>query len=107
MDISKTELNSFTRAMKEKEFHDMMGDYVDEISDAKHRPEQDQYLHEMEERGELPVGTKLIQPDNGFCIKTAAKKMVSDHKMTFFDQKTFVNVCWHELIDKPEQKEIE
>ena len=101
MDISRSELNQFTRAMKEKEFHTMMGDYVDEISDAKHRPEHDQYLREMEERGELPVGTKLIQPDSGFCIKTAGKKMISDQKKTFFDQKTFVNVCWHELLDKP------
>ena len=55
----------------------------------------------MEERGEMPVGTKLIQPDAGFCIKTFAKKMISDVKKQFFDQKTFVNVCFHELIDKP------
>jgi len=41
MDISKEELNQFTKAMKEKEFHNLMGDYVDEISDAKHRPEHD------------------------------------------------------------------
>jgi len=31
-----------------------------------------------------------------------AKKMVSDVKKTFFEQKTFVNVCWHEVIEKPE-----
>ena len=85
MDISKKELNQFTKAMKEKEFQTMMGDYVNEISDPKHRPEHDQYLYEMEERGEMPVGTKLIQPSSGFCIKTAAKKMVSDHKKQFFD----------------------
>jgi dynein assembly factor 2 len=56
----------------------MMGEYVDEISDPKHRPEQDQYLRELEERGELPAGVKLIAPNPGFCIKTTAKKMVSD-----------------------------
>ena len=48
--------------MERKEFQDMLGDYVDEISDPKHRPEHDQYLREMEERGELPAGTQLIQP---------------------------------------------
>ena len=42
------------------EFQTMMGDYVNEISDPKHRPEHDQYLKEMEERGEMPVGCKLI-----------------------------------------------
>lgn len=82
-----------------------MNDYVNEISDPKHRPEHDQYLREMEERGEMPVGTKLIQPETGFCIKTSAKKMISDSKKQFFDQKTFVNVAWHETIDKPNQVE--
>ena len=106
MDISRKELNEFTKAMEHTEFHDLMGDYVDEISDPKHRPEHDQYLREMMERGELPVGTELIQPDSGFCIKSFAKKMISDHKKTFFDQKTFVNVCWHELIEKPQRQEV-
>ena len=106
MDISRKELNEFTKAMEHTEFHDLMGDYVDEISDPKHRPEHDQYLREMMERSELPVGTELIQPDSGFCIKSFAKKMISDHKKTFFDQKTFVNVCWHELIEKPQRQEV-
>ena len=47
MDISRKELNEFTKAMEHTEFHDLMGDYVDEISDPKHRPEHDQYLREM------------------------------------------------------------
>ena len=45
--MSKKELSTFARAMQEKEFQDMLGDYVDEISDPKHRPEHDQYLREM------------------------------------------------------------
>jgi len=101
IDMSHKELKNFTSAMGDTKFKDMMGDYVNEISDPKHRPEQDQYLKELEERGELPPGTELIQPDAGFCIKTLSKKMVSDFKKTFFDQKTFINVCWHDTIDKP------
>ena len=104
LDMSRQELDHFTKAMQAQEFKDMMGDYVNEISDPKHRPEQDQYLKELEERGELPPGTELIQPESGFCIKTTSKKMVSDHKKTFFDQKTFVNVCWHDSLEKPNQK---
>lgn len=85
MDISPNELRQFTKAMEQGEFQQMMSEYVDEISDPKHRPEHDQYLREMEERGELPVGTELIQPNAGFCIKTFGKKMVSDFKKQFFD----------------------
>ena len=106
MDISAKELHQFTKAMEHNEFQQMMSEYVDEISDPKHRPEHDQYLREMEERGELPVGTELIQPNAGFCIKTFGKKMVSDFKKQFFDQKTFVNVCYHEGIDKPQRQEV-
>jgi hypothetical protein len=29
--------------------------------------------------------------------------MVSDIKKTFFEQKVFINVCWHESVDKPKQ----
>jgi len=57
MDITPGELKNFTKAMETKEFQGLMNEYVEEISDPKHRPEQDQYLKELEERGELPPGT--------------------------------------------------
>ncbi len=60
LDITREELRTFTKAMGDDKFKSMMNDYVDEISDPKHRPELDQYLRELEERGELPPGTKLI-----------------------------------------------
>ena len=75
MNITKQELRNFTKAMESEKFKELMGDYVDEISDPKHRPEQDQYLRELEERGEMPAGTKLIAPVAGFCIKSTAKKL--------------------------------
>lgn len=71
--------------MEAKEFQSILGEYVDEISDPKYRGEQDQYLHELKERGELPPGTELIQPTAGFCIKTIAKKLTNEKKKTFFD----------------------
>lgn len=30
--------------------------------------------------------------------------MVSEKNKTFFDQKLFINVCFHEKVDKPIQK---
>jgi hypothetical protein len=53
----------------------------------------------------MPPGSDLIQPIAGFCLKTTAKRMVSDRKKTFFDQKAFVNICWHDNVEKPEQRD--
>ena len=44
MDMSHNELKTFTKAMEEDKFKEMMTDYVDEISDPKHKPELKQYL---------------------------------------------------------------
>lgn len=81
----------------------MMSDYVDEISDPKHKPEMQQYLRQMESQGDLPTGTELIQPKAGFCIKTTVKKMISEKNKSFFDQKCFVNICYHEKVQKAEK----
>jgi dynein assembly factor 2 len=103
MDMSHKELSGFTKAMGEPEFQDLMSEYVDEISNPKFRDEQDRYLLEMKEKNEMPGGADLIQPEAGFCMKTMAKRMVSDIKKSFFEQKVFINVCWHESVDKPKQ----
>jgi hypothetical protein len=60
MDITQNELKAFTKAMEQDEFKTLLNDYVGEISDPTHRPELDQYLNEMEERGEVPPGVELI-----------------------------------------------
>jgi dynein assembly factor 2 len=41
LDMSAKELRGFTKAMGEKDFRNILGDYVDEISDPSHRPELD------------------------------------------------------------------
>lgn len=104
MDISHNELKAFTKAMEQKEFKSLLNDYVGEISDPKHRPELDQYLSELEERGELPPGAALIQPIAGFCLKTSAKRLQNESQKKFFEQKTFVNICWHEFLELPKQE---
>ena len=78
IDMSHNELKTFTKAMGQKDFRGMLNDYVDEISDPKHKPEMQQYLRQMEDQGDLPPGTELIQPKAGFCIKTTLKKMISE-----------------------------
>lgn len=104
MDMSKNELKAFTQAMENDEFKNILGDYIKEISDPKNQAEYETYLRQLEEQGDLPVGTKLIKPTALFCIKTNAKKLVSDINKTFFDQKTFINVCMHDDVMKPKRE---
>lgn len=104
MDMSKQELRAFTQAMERPEFKSMLADYVKEISDPNNKAEYELYLRQLEEQGDLPVGTKLIQPDGLFCIKTSSKKLISDVNKQYFDQKTFINVCVHEDVEKPKKE---
>lgn len=106
LDMSRKELGSFTKAMEKEEFRHMLDDYVDEISDPRYKPEMKQYLRQMESQGDLPVGTTLIEPEAGFCLKTVSKKLVNEKEKIFFDQKTFINVCFHEKVPKAEKEPI-
>jgi dynein assembly factor 2, axonemal len=106
MDMSRQELKTFTKAMEHDEFKTLLNDYVKEISDPKNQAEYETYLRQLEESGDLPVGTKLIKPNGVFCIKTTAKKLVSDINKQYFDQKTFINVCIHEDIQKPNREYV-
>ena len=49
IDMNVGELKTFTKAMEQKEFKGLMNDYVDEISDPKHKPEMKAYLRQMEQ----------------------------------------------------------
>ena len=44
----------FRKAFQDPEFCKMMSEYVDEISDPKHRAEQDAYIRQMEAEGDVP-----------------------------------------------------
>jgi len=78
LEMSKNELRAFTRAMEQPEFKGLMADYVKEISDPGNKAEYETYLRQLEEQGDLPVGTKLIEPIGLYCMKTTSKKLVSD-----------------------------
>lgn len=85
LDMSKQELKYFTKAMEQPEFRSILNDYVKEISDPGNQKEYETYLRQLEEQGELPVGTKLIKPRALFCIKTQSKKLISDINKQYFD----------------------
>ena len=48
IDMNMQELKTFTKAMEAKEFKEGLNDYVNEISDPKHKPEMKAYLRQME-----------------------------------------------------------
>ena len=58
--MSKVEMKGLTKAMESQEFSKIMNEYIEDISDPKHKSELEQYLKECEERNELPPNTKLI-----------------------------------------------
>jgi len=99
--MSWAEMKGLTKAMESKEFSSIMNEYIDDISDPKHKAEMEQYLWECEEWNELPPNTKLIWPNEGFVIKTMAKWLMSEKDKRYFEQKTFINICSHESTEKP------
>ena len=46
--MTEDETKKFTKAFGDPEFRKMMAEYVDEISDPKHREEQEAYIRQME-----------------------------------------------------------
>ena len=91
LDLSEEEQNKFTKAFQDKEFRKMMAEYVDEISDPKHRAEQDAYIREMEAKGETPKDKRVIHPSAGFVVKTKKED----------GAKLFINVVSSTEVEQP------
>lgn len=85
IELTKTEIDNLSQAMKKPEFINLLKDYVDEISDPKNKAEHEAYLKQLEEAGEMPQGRKLLRPLAHSCIKTVA---TSKRKI-----KCFINLC--------------
>ena len=52
--MSREEYKKLKKSMKDEKFHELLGDYVKEISDPKNMGEYDQYLQQLKTEGELP-----------------------------------------------------
>ena len=104
--LTKEEMNHLEKAFEEKEFRNLMVEYMNEISDPKYRAEQDEYLRQLEEQNELPNGKDILRPEPGFVMKfkfTREKKQKkqksSKHKKV--QEKLFVNIVHSKQIDQP------
>ena len=70
MKISAEEADRIRESMKKPEFTKYLREYMDEISDPRHRAEQEAYIKQMENEGKVPEGCETIHPKAGFCVKT-------------------------------------
>lgn len=101
INISNQEMQSISEAMKKPEFVEMLGEYMNEISDPANREEYDQYLRQLEKEDDLPEGMQLLEPQQAFCLKTHTYETKNKEKT----QKLFINVCQSDKVQKGEQKE--
>lgn len=86
-------------AMKKPEFTKLMKEYMDDISDPKHRAEQEQYLQQLEADNKIPGNMQLIHPTASFCIKVKLGEIKSTESSGKLTEKLFINVCSAKEVD--------
>ncbi|CAD7922159.1 unnamed protein product [Amoebophrya sp. A25] len=91
-DLTTDDVSRINKAMKTEQFGSLMQDYLQEISDPNNRAEYDQYMEQLESKGELPEGTELLRCEPGFCVRT---DVCFKNGQT---QKCFINVCFSPLL---------
>jgi len=103
--LTKEEVDRLT---SDDQFHKLMGDYVKEISDPKHRAEQEAYLNQLEEQNDLPEGRQIIRPSAAFVLKfkyveksELATKLKNKKRQSNLKKKLFINAVYSDLIEKP------
>ena len=87
-------------AMKKPEFTKLMKEYMDDISDPKHRAEQEQYLRQLEAESKIPGDMQLIHPTANFCIKFKLGKDLPPEGTAKLTEKLFINVCSAKEVDQ-------
>ena len=91
-DMTTDDVSKINKALKDPKFGDMLADYVNEVSDPKNRAEYDEYMEQLEAKGELQEGTELLRCEAGICIKTEVRFKSGQI------QKCFINLCHSDLL---------
>jgi dynein assembly factor 2 len=60
--LSAEEARQFDKAFRDETFRNLLAEYVAELSDPKHKEEQESYIAQLEVQNELPSGKALIWP---------------------------------------------
>ena len=87
LNVTPEEQSRIAAALQQPEFRKLFEDYLKDLADPATRAESEQYLAEMEARGDLGLapGEHLIRPKPAFALKA----------WTADGAKLFINVCHH------------
>ena len=81
LNLSKDELDRFSKALKDEEFRKLFVEYAEEISDPVNKARYEAEIAEMEnERG---MDIKFVHPQPGYVVKTTVNG----------ETKAFINIC--------------
>lgn len=109
--VTKEEAARIEQALQEEEFRKLLSEYVDDISDPRHRAEQNEYIRYLEQQNASPQGKKLIRPKPGFVLKlkyfheTTPKSALSRVESLPPPKKLFVNIVTSVDIQPPSLKD--
>lgn len=115
INLTAEEVQQFEKAFANKEFRNLMAEYVSEISDPKHRAEQDAYIRQLESQQNVPEGKQIVRPTPGIVLKFKHIKKKkhflqnntnSNNTPTESKTKLFINIVSSPKIDKPTAKTV-
>ena len=109
--LSREEAAKLTDSMENEEFQQLFMEYVDEISNPKHRAENELYLKQLEEQNECPEGKQVLHPEKGFVLRFKFTRNGSHNSKNSRKSakkqgntkpsKLFLNIVHSDKIDKP------
>lgn len=78
--LSLKEARQLETAFSDNKFRDLMSEYVAELSDPKHKEEQEAYMAQLESQKDLPPGKSLIWPSryNSQIVPCAIHSLICD-----------------------------
>ena len=108
--LTRDEAGRLEESMENEQFQQLFMEYVDEISNPKHRAENEVYLKQLEEQNDCPEGKQVLHPEKGFVLRfkftrkghssknsrKSAKKQGNNKP-----SKLFLNIVHSDKIDKP------
>lgn len=83
---------------KDKQFRDLLSDYVKEISNPKTKLAYEEYLKQVENEGGAPENRKLMKPHPEFCIKAKVDSNENDKDCQTKKKHIYINCCSGKLV---------
>ena len=107
--MTPDEQEKFRSAFGDEKFRAILADYMEEISDPKHRAEQEAYITQLEGDDKVPQGKELVRPDACFVVKTYVTTPGGEAGggSSTKGEKIFVNIVQSDKIEKPTSRPAE